>query len=140
VIGLDPCTLRFLRNLHRQRSRKGGAHPGQQIFLNGCQREWNRTAFGRLFRKYACAGGVARGITPYGLRHLFTVLGIENGVGERQLADQLGHTTTKFVAYYGRTTRFRSAHLCGVVSSVLRRPQNLRLAHTVLAAKSRPGN
>ena len=72
---------------------------------------------------------MARGITPYGLRHLFTVLGIENGVGERQLADQLGHTTTKFVAYYGRTTRFKSAHLRGVVTSVLRRPQNLRLAH-----------
>jgi integrase len=122
VIGLDHCTLRFLRNLRRQRSRQGAAYPDEHIFLNGCERPWNRTAFGRLFRKYACAAGVARGITPYGLRHLFTVLGIENGVGERQLADQLGHTTTKFVAYYGRTTRFRSAHLRGVVASVLRRP------------------
>jgi len=123
VIGLDPCALRFLQNLHRQRSRQGEAYPDEHIFLNGCERPWKRTAFGRLFRKYAMAAGVARGITPYGLRHLFTVLGIENGVGERQLADQLGHTTTKFVAYYGRTTRFKSAHLCGVVTSVLRRPQ-----------------
>jgi integrase len=81
-----------------ERGRQGGAHPDEHIFLNGCQRPWNRTAFGRLFRKYACAAGVARGITPCGLRHLFTVLGIENGVGERQLADQLGHMTTKFVA------------------------------------------
>ena len=128
VIGLDRRTFRLLRNLHRQRRRQGAAHPDEHIFLNGCQRPWKRTAFGRLFRKYARAAGVARGITPYGLRHLFTVLGIENGVGERQLADQLGHTTTKFVSYYGRTTRFRGAHLRGVVSSVLRRPQNLRLA------------
>src|SRR6516165_12314270 len=91
------------------------------------------------FGKYVCAAGVARGITPYGLRHLFTVLGIENGVGERQLADQLGHTTTKFVSYYGRTTRFKSAHLCGVVSSVMRRPQNPRLAHDARRARTCQG-
>jgi integrase len=95
-------------------------------------------AFGRLFRKYASVAGVARGITPYGLRHLLTVLGIENGVGERQLADQLGHTTTKFVAYYGRTTRFRTAHLRGVVASVLRRPQTP--GTKALASAWPPGN
>jgi hypothetical protein len=31
--------------------------------------------------------------------------------------------TTKFVAYYGRTMRFKSTHLRGVVASVLRRPK-----------------
>ena len=53
VIGLDPCTLRFLRNLHRQCIRQDAAHPDDHISLNGCERQWNRTAFGRLFRKYA---------------------------------------------------------------------------------------
>ncbi len=132
LIGLDPATLRFLRNLQRQRSRlvQGRIEPpaaGEHVFLNGRGRKqqgpWKRQSFARLLRKYAVIAGVPLGVSAYGLRHLFTITGIMNGVGERQIADQLGHTTTKYVAWYGKQSRSQAEHLRNVVAQVLYRPR-----------------
>jgi integrase len=124
VIGLDVCVLRLLRNMRRQEERaaalRGLSFLDQRIFLNGRGKPWTRDTFGKLFRKYAKKAGVA-GVSPYSLRHTFAVTGIQNGIGERQIADQMGHTSTKFVAWYGRQSRQKSAYLCGVAADVLRR-------------------
>jgi len=115
TIGLDPACLRFLANLQRQ-SPAGTEH----VFVNGLGRPWTKCSFGRTFRAYACKGEV-KGATPYGLRHLFALIGIEAGVGERQIADQLGHSQTTLIGWYGRQARSRAGHLCNVVGQVLNR-------------------
>jgi integrase len=134
IIGLDARLMRFLRNLHRQylnRGEQSGHRSGRKrsdddhIFLNGRRggQPLRCAGFASMFRKFARIAGVPKGISPYGLRHLFCVTGIENDVSTRAIADQLGHSTTRYVDYYGRSTRFKTGHLSRVAESVLQRPR-----------------
>jgi integrase len=114
VIGLEPCLLRFLRNLHRRRGVIGG-----HVFLNGRGKPWKCCSFARLFRTYARKAGVAESVSAYALRHSFTVEALEAGVGERQVADQLGHSTTRYVAWYGKGTRAHGKYLAEVAAQAM---------------------
>ena len=60
------------------------------------------------------------GISPYSLRHTFCVNGLEAGIGHRQLADALGHTTTRYVEWYGRDTQGNADYLRGVAEDLRR--------------------
>lgn len=81
------------------------------VFLNGRNRPWNKDTFGKLFRRHANAAGVRLEVSAYCLRHGFTCEALEGGTGERQLADYLGHASTKYVAWYGRGVRAKVDYL-----------------------------
>ncbi len=116
VIGLEPCVLRFLKNLHRHR------RPGQtHIFLNGRGKPWKRDHFTKIFRTFATRAGLPMTVSAYSIRHLFATQAIENGVPERGLADQLGHTTTKLIGWYARQTRQKTEHLRNVAAQAVRK-------------------
>ncbi len=126
LIGLDDGLLRLLRWM-KWRSRrnerpctcpaaKHEPHAVQDhIFLNGRGRPWNRASFARLFRTFADRAGIDRKKSAYCLRHGFCVQAITAGVGERQIADQMGHSSTRQISWYGRQARQRAEHLRAVV-------------------------
>jgi integrase len=113
LIALSPGVLRLLGWLFRWRGRPVGI-----VFTNGRGGAWQPCSFASYFRKVAKFAGVRLKLSPYSLRHGFTVIGLENNVGDRQLADLLGQASTRYVAWYGRSTRRRGDYLRGVLDQV----------------------
>lgn len=95
----------------------GARHAGP-IFLNGNGRPWNRNSFGKRFRQYATLAGVRPQLTAYCLRHGFCVSGLRAGVGERQLADVMGHTSTRYVEWYGRSAASQADYLKSITEQI----------------------
>lgn len=83
------------------------------VFPNGRSRRWSRQQFARRFRERARGAGVSEAMTAYCLRHGFCVIRLEAGCGERQIADLMGHSSTRFVGYYGKGARVRVDYLRG---------------------------
>lgn len=110
MVPLGARVLRLLRWMHRKRP-----EGKENVFLSSRKTPWTKDTFARLFRKYADLAGVRKGVTAYCLRHGFTVEGLEAGVGERQLADVLGQSSTRYVAWYGKDCRSKADYLNGVV-------------------------
>lgn len=82
------------------------------IFKNARGRAWNSSRFAKHFRRFAQIAGVPAGITAYSIRHGFFCEGILRGVGNKQMADAGGHTTTRYVdSWYGRSTKTHSDYL-----------------------------
>jgi integrase len=101
LIPLDDTLLRLLQFMYRRLGRPATG----PIFTASRGKAWGKGSFAYLFRRYAVAGGVPKRVSPYSARHAFAVEALEAGVGERQIADVLGHTTTKYVAWYGADVR-----------------------------------
>lgn len=126
LVGLEPCVYRFLANIFRRRYDQTGP-----IFLGPRGKPWcgsldaedwpNGEGFWRAFRHHAKSAGFDLDVAPYGLRHEFATEGIINGVGERQIADQLGQRSTRWVSWYARQTLRNREHLRGVATEALRR-------------------
>lgn len=111
VIPVGPI-MPLLRWLRRRRK------PGQKkIFVNGHGKPWTCDRFAKEFRKFADLAGVRPEVSAYCLRHGLCVRLIEQGKSDRSIADVLGHTTTRYVSWYGRTTRTKAAHLNAVLRS-----------------------
>lgn len=102
---LDRWVLRILAKLYPRR-RPGSTH----IFLNSRGRPWTKD-FQKRFRRYADMAGVRKEVSTYCLRHGVCVDLIEHGASDRQAADYLGHKTTRYVSWYGRSTRRKRDHL-----------------------------
>lgn len=105
--------LRLLRWLHKHR-RKGQ----KKIFANTLGRPWTRGVFAKEFRRYADLAGVRKKLSAYCLRHGVTVRLIEDGKSDRQIADVLGQVTTRYVQWYGRTSRTKCDHLNDILDGV----------------------
>lgn len=114
IIGLEPCVRRFLRNLLRQ-STTG------HVFTNCYGTPWNRHTFARHMKRQAESLGLDPKLTAYCLRHSYGTWAIEAGVGEKQVADQMGHTTTRMVSYYAQTAG-KPAYLRRVAADAVKRP------------------
>jgi integrase len=54
-------------------------------------------------------------VTPYSLRHGFCIRSLDAGLGERQIADLMGHASTKYVSWYGRTAGRRIEYLADLL-------------------------
>lgn len=125
VIALSRRVLWLLRWMYRHRNAHRGAHAKEHaelIFRSTWGTAWTRQSFARLFRKYARLAGVREEVSSYSLRHGFTVTGLKNGVGERQLADLLGHAGTARIGWYGRDAGLDMDYLHQTIEDVHRRP------------------
>lgn len=106
VIPLSAKVVRVLRWLKRR------AQPGQKLIFTARRGQpIKRKSWDRLFRRYARLAGVREKVTLYTLRHGFCVAGLESGLSDQELACIMGHTTTRYVAWYGRDLRQRTEHL-----------------------------
>lgn len=97
--------VRLIRFLRRRSSGAG------YVFLNGRGRPWTKDSFGTLFRRLANACGVKAECSAYSLRHGFTCELLEAGAGERQVADLLGQSSTRYVSWYGRGVKSKVDYL-----------------------------
>jgi integrase len=120
MFGLEPCILRFLQNLYRKKVE------GQEfVFLNTYGEPWkDRHVFARHLRRWAKRIGLDEGVVDrvsgYCVRHSFCTWAIEAGVGDRQIADQMGHADTRMIAWYSKAAQKR-AHLRDVATSAIKR-------------------
>lgn len=112
-IGLEPAVLRFLRNLRRRSTRP-------YVFCDQRGQQWKKEPLVRCFKRWATKAGLGPHCVAYSIRHAFAVGAIENGVGERQLADQMGHTTTRMVSWYAAGSRTKADHLRNVAAAAVR--------------------
>lgn len=111
TIPLSARVLRVLRFLlaHRREDRP-------HVFLNSRGRAWTRGNLGHRFRVYAKLAGVSDKVSAYSLRHGFVVGALERGVGDRQIADVIGQSSTRFIAWYGKGARSKTDYLRAVVA------------------------
>lgn len=119
MFGLEPCVLRFLRNLHR--TRKDGQ---DHVFVNAYGTPWDRHTFARHLRRWAKRIGLddnaGTRVSGYCFRHSYATWAIESGMGERQVADQMGHASTRMMAWYSKAGQ-KAAHLRNVASQGVKR-------------------
>ena len=112
VIPLSARVLRLLQFLHRHRG------DATHIFTTSRGGPWTCRNFDQAAAEFRKLAGVRAECTPYTLRHGWTVAGLEAGEGERQLADVLGHTSTRYVAWYGKDVKTRAEYLRGIAERV----------------------
>lgn len=116
VIVLSDKIVRLLAYIKRHVRPK----PTDLVFVNSRRTPWTNGTFGRLFRKIAKSAGVRAKITAYSLRHGFCVRALEMGIGERQIADLMGHANTKHIAWYGRSARTKIDYLKATLDAMNR--------------------
>ena len=119
LFGLEPCVLRFLRNICSR------SHPEQPYVFTNCDGDkWDRHTFARHLRRWAkrigLDNGAAARVSAYCIRHSYATWAIEAGNGERQVADQMGWTDTRMLAYYSKASQKRR-HLKNVATQAVRR-------------------
>jgi len=113
LIPLSNRLLRLLRWLHRKRQPK----PGDLVFLNGDGEPWKEDTWEQHFRRWARRAGIPKEKSSYGLRHGFSVAKLEEGRSNKEVADALGHKSTRMVdACYGAHTRTRVEYLRKIVN------------------------
>lgn len=116
LIPLNARLLRLLRWLQRRQP------DSQFIFLNGDGEPWQAGAWVHHFRRWADRAGLPKGRVSYAARHGFCTQAIELGLGIKQVADVVGHTTTRTVErVYAAHTRQRTSYLRGVTEQLARR-------------------
>ncbi len=111
LLVLTPRAWRLIRWMRRWDNRVRGP-----VFLNGRGRAWTKASFGSLFRRHADAAGVRKEVSAYSARHGFCCEALERGAGERQLADFLGQTSTRYIGYYGRGVKTKVDYLRDAVA------------------------
>lgn len=114
VIPMTPTLVRLLRWIHR----RTGPSPKDRVFLNGRGRPWVCVGFARLFRRYGKLAGIRLNLSPYSCRHGFCVRALDAGAGQRQIADVMGHKTTRYVEWYSRSSRTNADYLVGVLEQI----------------------
>lgn len=120
LIGLEPCVLRFLRNLHRQ----AGDQPAGHVFLNVDGTPWTANAFcqnlRRTLQRIGQDEGAGKRLTGYMLRHHWCGNASENNLTDRQAADGMGQKGTQLVSYYSKA-RQRGPYLRQIAAAAVRR-------------------
>lgn len=124
IIPLTRRAIRLIRLIAIHRLSRGLKLEGV-IFRGGRGKAWDKGTYGKQFRAYAKLAGVTKKITAYCLRHGVCVKGIEAGKTERQIADLLGQATTKYIAWYGRTTRTNTAYLRQIAEDISKPPRRM---------------
>ena len=133
LIGLDDMACRVLWWMGHRPARDSSLcscerpephAKSEHIFLSERGTAWTKDTFSAAFRRMRAEAGLDKRKSAYSLRHGFCVQAICNGVGERQIADQMGHSTTRQIAWYGRQSRLHIDHLRAVVRRAHERPHH----------------
>lgn len=83
------------------------------VFVNERGQPFTKDRLARQFRLLADLAGVRPEVSAYSLRHGFCCEKLEAGCGERQVADILGHASTRYVGWYGRGVQGKVEYLRG---------------------------
>jgi integrase len=99
ILPLVPTVIKLLRWKSYQQALKHG-RAQSYVFTNGrgnaFSRGWLSLKMQRLRRRL----GLPRGVTLYGLRHRYGLMGIKNGVNLKLLSLCMGHVRTQMTEHY----------------------------------------
>ncbi|HEV3081364.1 MAG TPA: site-specific integrase [Gemmataceae bacterium] len=99
VIPLVPTVIKLLLWMRAHRDAVFSGDQGH-VFVNGrgnrLSRGWISLKMQRLRRRL----GLPQGVTPYGLRHRYGLMGIKNGVNLKLLSLCMGHARTQMTEHY----------------------------------------
>jgi integrase len=113
IIPLVPIVTKLLLWMREQVRAKGKGFDQGRVFVNGrgnaLSRGWLSLKMQRLRKRL----GLAKGVTLYGLRHRYGLMGIKNGVNLKLLSLCMGHVRTQMTEHYiaeaGLTTQVQEA-------------------------------
>lgn len=95
IIALPPVVVEMLKTIARDRGHLQGA-----IFLNSKGRPWTNNSVADAFRALRKKLGFAEDCKFHGTRHAFATVGIINKLSVKDVADLLGHKTTRMAEHY----------------------------------------
>jgi integrase len=100
IIPLVPTVIKLLLWMRARRKALIGLRDQDHVFTNGrgnaLSRGWLSLKMQRLRRRL----GLAMGVTYYGLRHRYGLMGIRNGVNLKLLSLCMGHVRTQMTEHY----------------------------------------
>jgi integrase len=100
VIPLVPTVIRLLLWMRSHREDSSNVRERDHVFTNGrgnaFSRGWLSLKMQRLRRRL----GLSAGVTLYGLRHRYGLMGIKNGVNLKLLSLCMGHVRTQMTEHY----------------------------------------
>lgn len=127
MIGLEPCTLRLLRNMRRRASPR--TLGDGKVFLNCSGRPWKPAAFALHLRRTLGKAGIDQGagkrLTAYMFRHHWASNASENALSDREAADGLGQSGTGLVSWYSKA-RQRKGYLRKIAEKAVKRQRQPR--------------
>jgi integrase len=98
IIPLVPNLIKLLLWMRERATRKAAGQ--DRVFVNGrgnaLSRGWLSLKMQRLRKRL----GLAKGVTLYGLRHRYGLMGIKNGVNLKLLSLCMGHVRTQMTEHY----------------------------------------
>jgi len=97
------------------------------VFVNSRGEPWTKNSFARAFAKFARLAKLRPELKPYSLRHTFCVEALKQ-LGDRQIADLMGHSSTQYIGWYGSEARDDAAYLTELAEQ-LTPPRARRQAH-----------
>lgn len=99
VIGLSRAALELLLTIRRGLGVFPGLEP-EHIFVNARQQAWTRNAISLRMRKLRAKAGLPPDAKLYGCRHAFATEAIVNEIELKDVAELLGHSSTRMTEYY----------------------------------------
>jgi integrase len=100
IIPLVPTVVKLLHWMYSQHQASPNYRDQEHVFTNGrgnaFSRGWLSLKMQRLRRRL----GLPAGVTLYGLRHRYGLMGIKNGVNLKLLSLCMGHVRTQMTEHY----------------------------------------
>lgn len=113
VIGLPRELVEMLEQIRRTRAHLPGLSP-DHIFLNARGLPWTRNAISLQMARLRRVTGLPADAKLYGLRHAFATGAIERGIALKDVAELMGHSSTRMTEYYTHLTTKRRDRLSGL--------------------------
>jgi hypothetical protein len=102
IIPLVPTVIKLLLWMQSHAEAQGKVFDQDHVFVNGRGRALNRGWLSLKMQRLRRRLGLPKGVTYYGLRHRYGLMGIRNGVNLKLLSLCMGHIRTQMTEYGGK--------------------------------------
>jgi integrase len=100
IIPLVPTVTKLLHWMYSPPQASSGSHDRGHVFTNGRGNSFSRGWLSLKVQRLRARLGLSKGVTLYGLRHRYGLMGIKNGVNLKLLSLCMGHVRTQMTEHY----------------------------------------